>query len=1073
MEIMSPGTTDDQVLALIAESILDASEDEIMRVAVERGVDVAALERKVRAMIDDRMRAADASDRLSFSVGETVALRSYPSRIGVIMSMTPSNREMRYSVFIDGRVEMLYASQLSPAEIAPRMVGATLQELNARLTALQLVAPSLANLYSLQSGRIDFIPYQFRPVLKFIRADRPRMLLADEVGVGKTIETGLLLRELQARRPLRSVLVVCSKTLVVEEKWHREMRRFDEEFVTVSGVDLRYCIDQTDLDGEWPDRFSRAIVPFSLVNDNLSNGYPLRNGGRSKGLVTLDTPPRFDLLIVDEAHNARNSDTNLHQGLRLLADNAEAVVLITATPVQLGTGDLFSLLNLLRPDLVIDKPTFERMAEPNTAINEAVAVIRAGQEGWQAAALGHLGVAASTDWGRVMLAPSPEYRTLAAAIGEARDDEARVRLVHRAEGLHSFGSLISRTRRRDIGTFTTRKPQTVSVPFTPEQQEFHDDLLAVQRAVYQRTHGTGPLGFLMTTIRRQAASSLHGLVPLLETILTRGLSEVERVEIDGETEMSDFRVEEIRAEIDAILARARTLPADDPKLERLLAIVTQKGAMANRRLLVFSAFRHTLAYLERAMKAQGVRTGVIHGSVADDERRVLRRAFALPPEDPAAIDVLLSSEVGSEGLDFQFCDALANYDIPWNPMRIEQRIGRIDRYGQTSETVAIYNLVTPGTVDFDIYSRCLMRIGIFERAIGGSEAILGEIATRLQKVAEDFSLTEDERNGRLQQLADNEIREIAETEALEEREAELFGVRIARRRIDDDIAQASSRWLEPVALERLVGVHMERALEVGRNPILGQGPAKTLRLSAEGRRRLIPARSRGVRPSLAEREWETWLRGDQPTLGLTFERETANKDRSLAFITPVHPLTQAAARSVAGDEEIHVALTACAPGLPAGDHPFAVYQWQLFGLKEDAMLVPVVADREITRAFMDLLAVAQDMSGASPPTASMLEALDGWHHELWVARRAKHVTEAAEIARFRRDSLEASYRARMSILEEQRGGAREARIRRMRTGQIDRAVADHRDALKGLARDEARADIIPRRVAAGIIRVEG
>jgi ATP-dependent helicase HepA len=90
------------------------------------------------------------------------------------------------------------------------------------------------------------------------------------VGVGKTIEAGLLLRELQARRPLRSVLIVCSKALVVEEKWHREMRRFDEEFVTLSSTDLRYCLDQTDLDGEWPERYARAILPYSLVNENLS-----------------------------------------------------------------------------------------------------------------------------------------------------------------------------------------------------------------------------------------------------------------------------------------------------------------------------------------------------------------------------------------------------------------------------------------------------------------------------------------------------------------------------------------------------------------------------------------------------------------------------------------------------------------------------------------------------------------------------------------------------------------------------------------------------------------------------------
>ncbi len=1070
---MTQSVTDDRALSLLASAILDASPEEIVQVAVANGVDVVALEAKVRAMIAVRTAAAEQSERSRFSIGETVALRSDPRRVGVVTSINASNRETRYGVFIDGRVETRYASQLLAADIAPTAIGATINELNAHLTALQLAAPSLANLYSLQAGRIDFIPYQFRPVLKFIRADRPRLLVADEVGVGKTIEAGLLLRELQARRPLRSVLIVCSKALVIEEKWHREMRRFDEEFVTLSSKDLRHCLDQTDLDGEWPERYARAILPFSLVNDNLLYGFPTRRDAtRSKGLLTLDTPPRFDLLIVDEAHNARNTDTNLHQGLKLLADNAEAVVLLTATPVQLGTGDLFSLLNLLRPDLVIDRPTFERMAAPNGAINAAVASIRAGQAGWQREALEYLRRAAATDWGRVMLAPSPEYRAVIAAIGETDDDEGRVRSIHRVEALHSFTSMISRTRRRDIGAFTTRKPRTEAVRFTSGQQAVHDAILEVQRAVYQRTHGSGPLGFLMTTIRRQAASSLHGLVPFLETILTRRLSEIERVEIDDEAvDALDNDVDAIRDEIAVVLTQARLLPQRDPKLDRLLTIVAEKAMMANRRLLVFSAFRHTLSYLESALRRAGVRVGLIHGDVSDDDRRALRRAFTLSPTDPDAVDVLLSSEVGSEGLDFQFCDALVNYDIPWNPMRIEQRIGRIDRYGQTSETVAIYNFVTPGTVDFDIYERCLLRIGIFERAIGGSEAILGEIATRLQQVAEDFSLTESERSARLQQIADNEIRQIAETEALEEREAELFGVRISRR-IDDEIAKASSRWLEPAALERLVGLHLERTLEVGRTPISGQGPTKTLRLSAEGRRRLVPTRARGVRPSLAEREWEAWLRGDQQTLGLTFDRETANADRKLAFVTPVHPLTQAAARARASDEEIHVSLAAPASGLPAGAHPFAIYQWQLVGLKEDAILVPVVADADVARAFMELLLSARDVEAGIPPTPSMLEALDSWHHDVWLARRAAHIAETAEIARFRRDSLNASHKARMTVLDEQLALASEDRIRRMRSAQIARATADHKEALASLAQDEARADIFARRVAAGVIELE-
>jgi len=1062
----------DQLLALIAEGILDASDDEIVEVARAHGVDVDALERKVREIVAARVSEAQALPAHSFNIGEAVALRSDPARIGIITGITPSNRESRLSVFIDGRLETLYVSQVMRADLAPGTVRATFDEFTARLTALQLAEPSIANLYSLQAGRIDFIPYQFRPVLKFIRADRPRLLVADEVGVGKTIEAGLLLRELQARRPLRSVLVVCSKALVVEEKWHREMRRFDEEFVTLASEDLRYCLDQSDLEGEWPDRFSRAILPFSLVNESLLQGFPMRGGGRGPGLSTLDTPPRFDLLIVDEAHNARNSETSLHQGLRILADNAEAVVLITATPVQLGTGDLYSLLNLLRPDLVIDRPTFERMAAPNEAVNAAIAAIRGAATGWQAAALEHLAQAAATDWGRAMLAPSPEFRGLLTAIRSAQSDDDRVRLIRPTEGLHSFASMISRTRRRDIGNFTSRKAQTVEVPFTPEQRAIHDDLLSLQRAIYLRTHGAAPLGFLMTTVRRQAASSLPGLAPLLETILSRRLTDLDLVEMDGELEEADTDLKAFRVEIAAIVERARALPEEDPKSDRLIDIIMQKGAMPNRRLLLFSSFRHTLFYLEQRLRARGIRVGLIHGGVADDDRRQLRKAFALPPEHDDAIDVLLSSEVGSEGLDFQFCDAVVNYDIPWNPMRIEQRIGRIDRYGQASQTVAIYNFVTPGTVDFDIFDRCLLRIGVFERAIGGSEAILGEIAGRLQAVADDFELTDDERVARLQQLADNEIRQVIETDALEEREAELFGVRIERNQINDEIAEASSRWLEPQAIERLVGLHLERELEVGRNPISGGGPVKSLRLSTDARRRLVAPRARGTRLNIAEREWEGWLRGDQQTLALTFDRETANEDRALAFITPVHPLTQAAARAFAGDDEIVVTLRVTNPALPKGDHMFAIYQWQMRGLREDTMLVPVVEDPVVAAAFMDIFVNAQDAGDVAAPGAAAVDGLESWHHELWTRRRAAHIAEAGEIARFRRDSLEASHRARVAILEEQLGRVSEDRIRRMRTGQLARANADHREALNNLAAAERRADIMQRRVAAGTIRVE-
>jgi len=162
---------------------------------------------------------------------------------------------------------------------------------------------SCSTLYSLNAARIDFVPYQFRPALKFIRSDRPRMLIADGVGVGKTIEAGLILRELQARSNIQSVLVICPRPLVTERKWEIEMRRFDERFIPLDGPLLRRCINETDLEGRWPIQYQKAILPYSLLTEELLYGQPgSRNRRSRKGLLDLDPPPRFGLVIVDEAH---------------------------------------------------------------------------------------------------------------------------------------------------------------------------------------------------------------------------------------------------------------------------------------------------------------------------------------------------------------------------------------------------------------------------------------------------------------------------------------------------------------------------------------------------------------------------------------------------------------------------------------------------------------------------------------------------------------------------------------------------------------------------------------------------
>src|SRR5699024_2814555 len=161
------------------------------------------------------------------------------------------------------------------------------------------------NLYSLNSARIDFIPYQFRPALKMIHADEPRILIADSVGVGKTIEAGLIIKELEARTELEKIVVICPRPLVAERKWENEMKRFDEEFIPVDSATLRQIVSDTDRDGEWPVRYNKVIIPYSIMDSRLYNGDDQKRT-RSFGLSELDPEPHFDLVIVDEAHHIRN-----------------------------------------------------------------------------------------------------------------------------------------------------------------------------------------------------------------------------------------------------------------------------------------------------------------------------------------------------------------------------------------------------------------------------------------------------------------------------------------------------------------------------------------------------------------------------------------------------------------------------------------------------------------------------------------------------------------------------------------------------------------------------------------------
>lgn len=980
-----------------------------------------------------------------FKVGDIVALRSDKSIKVPVLEVISGGPEVRYSVFQDGARATYYESQLQAiaADVVERK-SISIDEFRARLTALHLLSPSTANLFSLRSGRVNFVPYQYRPVIKLIRSDRPRLLIADEVGVGKTIEAGLILKELRARMDISSVLVICPKALVAERKWQAEMKRFDESFTHLDGALLRHCLRESDLEGEWPEQYEKAILPFSLFDSELVFGPESKKKRKDLGLLALDPAPSFDLVIVDEAHHIRNSETFLHQGVRYFCDNARAVLLMTATPVQLGSNDLFTLLNVLRPDLVIDHNAFEQMAEPNRFINEAVRLCREKGPKWQENAAAQLQEATQTEWGRLFLREGPTFQAAFDKLQETNlPDAERVALTRTLEELYTFSSIINRTRRRDIGEFTTRKPHTLTVEFTDEQRTLHDDLLTVIAHILARCHGQQNVKFMMTTIRRQAASCLYGLAPLLSDILNRKLDQLELIEAaDSEDNVDLSFVEGIRLEIEGLIARAETLDPIDPKIEAFIRALKDKTKLKNNKALVFSTFRHTLAYLANHTEAAGIRFGLIHGNVPDDERAILRKRFSLQKDDPNALDVLLSSEVGCEGLDFQFCDFLVNYDLPWNPMRIEQRIGRIDRYGQKSETVSIVNLVTPGTVDADIYQRCLMRIGVFQHAVGGSEEILGQITREIHDIAESFVLTGDERLIRLQQLADNGIRHIREEQELEEKESELFGLNVPKVSWREEIEDAESEWLSPTAIQRCVANYLKGRTGLDSDHLLGEKPLKTLRMGQETRSALLADFKQMKRSTDSiSKDWLKWLKGGKSSLSVTFDQETASEDPNAVHLTVLHPLVRQAARFLETNEAMHCTLQAT-EGLGEGEYRFALYRWKKFGIKPDEELVVVADDPSVEAALMKLLHKAIEPIEPHRVPSHDFDDLDSLHHAKWMAAQADHIAQNQELAEYRVQSLTVSHRARVRALEEQLTKATNDKIRVMKQSELSRADAD-------------------------------
>ena len=916
--------------------------------------------------------------------------------------------------------------------------------------------------------------------MKLIHADEPRILIADSVGVGKTIEAGLIIKELQARNELENVLIICPKPLVTERKWEMEMKRFDEEFVPVDGPMLRQIISDTDRDGEWPIRFSKTIVPYSILDSRAYEGETTRKK-HTFGLRDLDPAPHFDLVIIDEAHHIRNGSMEKEKAfeykcVKYFCDNADAVVMLTATPLQTSDDDLFTLLNVLRPDVVIDKQTFNMMSRPNVHISEAAKAIRRADQDWQAQATEALKGVLGTQWGENVIAANPTYGEMIKTLQQDKiTREERVKLISDAESLHSFNSMLNRTRRKDIQDFCIRRPYTLAVEFTERQQELHDELLRFESNALLQLHGSArSIPFMMSTIKRQAASCIFGLAPHIRDLIKRRFQQMEDdpdLDYSPGFTFDGTDANALEALAQNLLAMADNLPDEDPKFDQMLEAIMEKQKQENNKIILFSTFRYTLYYLKKKLLDAGLRVEQVDGSVKDAMRQEFRARFELPKEDADAIDILLFTEVGSEGLDYQFCDMMINYDLPWNPMRIEQRIGRIDRRGQQSETVSIYNMITNGTVDADIYFRCLMRIGIFESSIGECEEILGDIATQLDHIGMDTTLTDEERKIKLEQMADNEVRRIQEMNRLEEEEKEFFGFDLSEYMTSQEIHNAENPWLTQKSLQILIEQYLYRRLGQG-SYILGEGDAKQLRLSAAARAELrddfrkLPSGRNAVCQS-----WDVYLKGKAPIHPITFDAETAEKKRDNFFITAMHPLAKQAAAYFASNEQAYIRLQYATENLPSGSYHFSVYAWSYVGINPHFKLVVVCDDDVIAAELPDILQEAQSGAAAVKMQPSDWDMLERKQVKLWMDEKAEEIKEAENTSTFKIESLSNNFRNRKRSLEQKIIDTSSESIRRMYTSELESATESYELKVAEIRKKVDQTDIHTTLIANGILEV--
>jgi superfamily II DNA or RNA helicase len=966
--------------------------------------------------------------------GDRVRLVSDPAREGILTGARKdaASVPLLQVAFFQGNKQWVPVDQLevvpeqgeAPRDLLRRGRLAHPADLYRVLSSIRLSGRLADFVYSLEMTETDFYAYQFKPVLKLLQSVSTGILIADEVGLGKTIEAGLIWTELRARFDLRRLLVLCPAML--REKWQRELRRrFGVKADILDAAGLLRLLQQV-ADGEEPEFTAIASIQGLRPPSGWDESEEMeRATAKLAQLLSrrAQEEPIVDLLVVDEAHYLRNPETQTAELGRLVRAVSQYAVFLSATPVHLKSEDLFHLLRLVDEDLFSRQDVFEFITQANEHLVTARDAVLGGT------------VSAPDLRNRLVLAQRHPLLEGNRQIQALVDDLAsiqnlsphglRAEIASRLETANLLGFAVTRTRKREVTEWRViRDPCTHKVTMAPLEAEFYSTVTAVVRDYCAR--GGQAEGFLLVMPQRQMASCMAAAYWHWSQDDTGALEELwEELGIElPEAEPASLGplVQELRARVGG-LASLRALTDVDTKYGHLRQELRHLlAADSHEKVVLFSSFRHTLRYLEERLRKDGISCIVLVGGQTDKDEIV--EQFGRP-DGPS---VLLSSEVGSEGIDLQFARILVNYDLPWNPMRVEQRIGRLDRIGQKAERIAIWNLLHADTIDERIYDRLYMRLGIFERALGGLEAILGAKINAMTRDLFQRGLTPQQEGARIDQtrLAVEHIRQ--EEERLESEAGSLvaYGDYILNQ---VRAARELSRRVTGGDIRRFVIDYMEKEYP-GSRFLQIEDSLFDVDLSAQGRSELaafLKERRLGTATALA--------RNLPGPLRCRFENRLQAGRGDDEVISQLHPLVRFVAhRSGASITRSLPAVAAriaceCLPGVPPGRYRFAVARWTVDALRTTEQLwygvEPLEGGEPLNAELAERFVTTLAAEGAPWPLAQeecdLGAAAEGVEQMLLVRADADYRADVTRVSAQNEDRADAARRSLETHRETQRG----------------------------------------------------